>query len=211
MLLLADYEAYPPLSTLARPFLKLAGIRIDPSLNGQQRASQYTGFSLVANATGELTPVSGIPAGARLGTPSWSLDGARFAFTRDTDTGIEIGIGEKGTGAVRFLHEVRVSDILAGPFQWSDDNKTLFVALIPLGRAAPPETPLVPDGPVIEETAGKYTKASTFQDLLRSDADAALFRYFVTVQLATVDIETGVITTIGAPDTYLGASPSPFS
>jgi hypothetical protein len=62
-LLLADYEAYPPLATLARPFLKLAGLRIDPVINGTQRTSQYTGFTLVDTETGEQTPVTGIPPG----------------------------------------------------------------------------------------------------------------------------------------------------
>ncbi|MBC7806854.1 MAG: S9 family peptidase, partial [Akkermansiaceae bacterium] len=208
-LLLADYEAYPPLATLARPFLKLAGLRIDPVINGTQRTSQYTGFTLVDTETGETTQVTGLPDGSRLGSPVWTCDSARFAFTRDTDTGIEIGVCERETGSVRFLPGLRVSDILAGPFQWSDDARTLLVAQIPSDRAPLPEIPLVPDSPVIEETSGKFTKASTFQDLLRSDFDTAQFRHLITVQLAFVNIETGAITALGAPDTYLGVAWSP--
>ncbi len=208
-MLLADYEAYPPLATLARPFLKLAGIRIDPIINGTQRTSQYTDFTLVDTETGERTPVNGIPDGSRLGSPVWTCDSSRFAFTRDTDSGIEIGIGERESGAVRFIPDLVVSDILAGPFQWSDDGRTLLVARIPPGRGPLPEIPLVPDGPVIEETSGKFTRASTFQDLLRSDFDTAQFRHLITVQLAFVNIETGAITPLGTPDAYIGVAWSP--
>ncbi|MBC8137120.1 MAG: prolyl oligopeptidase family serine peptidase [Fibrella sp.] len=208
-LLLADYEAYPPLTTLARPFLKLAGLRIDPVINGTQRTSQYTGFTLVDTETGEQTSVAGIPDGSRLGSPVWTCDSSRFAFTRDTDTGIEIGICEREAGAVRFLPDLVVSDILAGPFQWSDDARTLLVARIPSGRGSLPELPIVPDSPVIEETSGKFTKASTFQDLLRSDFDTAQFRHLTTVQLAFVDIDTGAITPLRTPDAFIGVAWSP--
>lgn len=208
-LLLGDYEAYPPLATLARPFLKLAGLRIDPVINGTQRTSQYTGFTLVDTETGEQKPVTGIPDGSRLGSPVWTCDSSRFAFTRDTDNGIEIGICERETGTVRFIPNLVVSDILAGPFQWSDDARTLLVAQIPAERGPLPELPLVPDSPVIEETSGKFTKASTFQDLLRSDFDTAQFRYLITVQLAFVNIETGIVTPLRTPDTYLGVAWSP--
>ncbi|MBC8141090.1 MAG: S9 family peptidase [Armatimonadetes bacterium] len=208
-LLLADYEAYPPLSTLARPYLKLAGIRIDPTINGHQRTSQYTGFSLVDTETGKQRPVRGIPAGSQLGSPSWCANGSRFAFTRDVDGGIEIGICERGSGEARFLPGLLVSDLLAGPFSWSDDGETLFVAQIPPGRGAAPLPPTVPNTPVVEETVGKFTKASTYQDLLRSDFDTAQFRYFVTVQLAFVNIESGEIKPIGEPGAYVGAAWSP--
>ena len=208
-LLLADYEAYPPLATLARPYLKLAGIRIDPAINGHQRTSQYTGFSLLDTETGESKPVRGIPEGSRLGAPSWCANGARFAFTRDGDGGIEIGVCERNTGEVRFLPDLRVSDLLAGPFSWSDDGETLFVAQIPPDRPAAPLPPTVPQSPVSMESVGKFTKASTYQDLLQNDFDAAQFRYFVTVQLAFVNLSTGVIRAVGAPGAYVGAAWSP--
>ena len=207
-LLLADYEAYPPLATLAKPVLKLAGLRIDAALSGHQRTSQYTGFVLLDVETGERTPVA-LPEGVRLGAVAWCANSTRFAFTRDTDTGIEIGVCERDTGAVRFLENVRVSDILAGPFSWSDNGETLLVALIPPGRGDAPVAPLVPRSPVIEETAGKFTKASTYQDLLRNNDDAALFRHFVTVQLAFVNIRTGAVSPVGTPGEYVSASWSP--
>jgi dipeptidyl aminopeptidase/acylaminoacyl peptidase len=110
---------------------------------------------------------------------------------------------------VRFLPDLHVSDILAGPFQWSDNARTLLVAQIPPDRGPLPELPSVPDSPVIEETSGKFTKASTYQDLLRSDFEATQFRHLITVQLAFVNIETGTITPLRSPDTYLGVAWSP--
>ena len=208
-LLLADYEAYPPLSVLAKPFLKLAGLRVDPTISGHQRTLQYTAFRFVDVETGNETPVTGIPNGSRMNAPAWTNDSVRFAFTRDTESGIEIGVVERATGTARFLPNLRVSDVLTGAFSWCDDGKTLLVAMIPGTRGDAPTPPLVPASPVISETAGKFTKASTYQDLLTSDADAALFRHFTTVQWAFVNTQTGEITPIGAPNIYAGAAKSP--
>jgi dipeptidyl aminopeptidase/acylaminoacyl peptidase len=67
----------------------------------------------------------------------------------------------------------------------------------------------VPAGPIIQETAGKQVKASTFQDLLQSSHDERLFEHFGTSQLALVDAETGEISAISRPDLLLSVSPSP--
>src|SRR5215212_854925 len=46
-LLLVDYEAYPPIELLARPFLKLGGLRVDPAIGGRQRTVRFTGITIV--------------------------------------------------------------------------------------------------------------------------------------------------------------------
>ncbi|HVK03785.1 MAG TPA: prolyl oligopeptidase family serine peptidase, partial [Armatimonadaceae bacterium] len=69
--------------------------------------------------------------------------------------------------------------------------------------------PPVPPGPVVEETAGKFTKAATYQDLLGDEYDARLFEHYATTQIARVDTDSGKITPVGKPDLYLGVAPSP--
>src|SRR4051812_31423774 len=46
-LLLADYRAYPSIAELSRPFLRLAGLRIDSRSNGPRLPPSCTGFTLV--------------------------------------------------------------------------------------------------------------------------------------------------------------------
>jgi dipeptidyl aminopeptidase/acylaminoacyl peptidase len=209
-LLLTDYEPYPGIELLARPILKLGGLRIDPVLSGTQRVTQYTGVTLLSIADGAQRPLTGLPDGAKFaGTPQWSLDGRRFAFTRDTEFGIELWVGDVESASCRPLPGVQVTDVLAGPFTWLDDSRTLLATLVPADRGPAPEPPRIPVGPVVEVTEGKKTRAATYQDLLRNSHDEALFEHYGTSQLARVDTETGQVTPIGKPDLLLSVRPSP--
>ncbi|HZU76669.1 MAG TPA: prolyl oligopeptidase family serine peptidase, partial [Dehalococcoidia bacterium] len=224
-LLLVEYEPYPPIALLARPFLKLGGIRVDPALGAQRRTSRLTGLIVV--------PVDGVPvrirlpAGAVIGMPVWSFDSRRLAFTRDVEDGVELWVADATDGAARALAGVRVNDVLAGqavrdttvapllgevaapPFAWLPGSRELLVRLVPADRGAPPQPPLVPEGPRIQETAGKRSQVATYQDLLTDATDEARFEHFGRSQLARVDVESGAVTPVGPPALLQAVRPSP--
>ena len=208
-LLLVDYEAYPPLELLARPFLALGGVRVDPALSARHRSGYATGFTLLSIADGVQTPVTGLPEGAQIGSPVWARNGNRWAFTRDTETGVEVWVGERETAACRLLAGFHVTDILGGPLRFLDDSTTLLVWQVPLSRGEAPQAVRVPLGPVVQETENKTVKASTFQDLLQNPHDEDLFAFYGQSQLAYVNTDTGAILPLGAPDLYTGVRPSP--
>lgn len=208
-MLMVDYRPYPSVGLLAKPFLKLGGIRIDPTITATQRVTEYTGLSLLQVEDGATTPIAGLPENSRVGVPNWSIDGKRFAFTRDTETGVELWVGDVESASCHLLLPAIVADILAGPMLWMDDSRHLLVTLVPHGRGVAPVAPLIPVGPVISETVGKKTRASTFQDLLTNGHDEDLFAYYAASQLARVDSETGETAFIGAPCLLLGTRTSP--
>ena len=70
---------YPPVSELARPMLRLAGLRIDPATNGPHLPQSFSAYSLIRIDNGARLDVS-VPRDARLGRPLWSQDGKLFAF-----------------------------------------------------------------------------------------------------------------------------------
>ncbi|MDZ7268402.1 MAG: prolyl oligopeptidase family serine peptidase [candidate division KSB1 bacterium] len=207
-LLLVDYRPHPALELLAQPVLKLAGVRLNPNLGNRQRLSQYTRLAVNWLQRGR-TVVIDAPTDGRLGMPKWSYNGARLAFTHDLSDGVELWVAEAATGKARLLPGVRVSDMLTTPFRWTSDNEHLLVLLVPAERGAPPPAPLVPTGPIIEETAGKFAKVMTFQDLLRNEHDERLFEHFATTQLALVHAVSGEITAIGAPAMIMAVEFSP--
>src|SRR5262245_37619180 len=45
--LLVSYEPYPSIEMMSRPFLRLAGLRIDPALNARQRTVRNTGLEIL--------------------------------------------------------------------------------------------------------------------------------------------------------------------
>ncbi len=211
-LALVDYEPYPPIAQLARPILRLAGLRLDPKGGHRQRLVRYTGLSVQPLDGGPARRIA-LPEGARIGMPSWSHDGRKLAFARDLDDGVELWVADVATGAARAIPGARLNDILGDPFDWESDNRHLLVRLVPGDRGPAPATPLAPAGPSVRESIGKTSQAPTYQDLLKSPHDEALFAHFALGQLARVDPEAttpaAAVATIGAPGLIAASSPSP--
>jgi dipeptidyl aminopeptidase/acylaminoacyl peptidase len=214
-LLLVEFRPNPSIAVLAEPVLKLAGIRFSPALNAQQRTTELNSLTVqrigaaAGSANSEKTIRIQTPDGARLGSPAWSPDGTKIAFTRDLADGVELWIADAATGKARAVKNVRVSDILSAPFEWMSDSKRLLVKLVPQSRGKAPEPPRVPTGPVVEETAGKQAQVRTYQDLLKNPSDESLFEYYATTQLGIVNTADDKLTLVGAPALIAGANPSP--
>jgi dipeptidyl aminopeptidase/acylaminoacyl peptidase len=211
--LLVDPEGLPPIRQLARPILRIAGVRVDPGLGTLQRTFRYTGM--------EIVPLDGrprkrveLPEGSRIGVPKWSPAGSSFAFTRDLADGVELWVINAAKGEGRAIPGVRVVNVISGSFireggfEWTDDRH-LLVHQVPSGRGPAPATPDAPAGPNIEETTGKVAQVATFQDLLKSPRDEELFRYYATSQLASVDVSTGAVKAYDNPGLIASAEPSP--
>ena len=137
VLLLATPLRYPPIAELARPMLRLAGVRIDPQNSAIHHAQTYTGLRLVRIADGRTTMLE-LPDRARVGSFAWSPDGARFAFTLVTARELQLYAGSVAEGSVRRILGVALNAALGGPIGWLPDGRTLLVRVIPPDRGAPP-------------------------------------------------------------------------
>ena len=206
--ILAQGVRYPPISELAQPMLRLAGLRINPNTSGPFREPYYVALTLKRISDGAETKVT-LPADAKVGPPQWSADGRRFAFTNTVANGIELWVGETATGRVRRLNGVTVNAVVGQAVQWMPDNRTLLVQLVRDGRGAAPVESNVPKGPNVQESSGKVAPVRTFQDLLRNPYEEDLFDYYATAQLALVDADGGRVTKVGRPAIYSTAEPAP--
>jgi dipeptidyl aminopeptidase/acylaminoacyl peptidase len=212
--LLVHYESHPPIALLARPYLRLAGVRIDPDRRCRQRTLRLVGLTVVDVATGGHRSIE-LPDGAAVSVPSWAPDSRRFVFTVDGDDGIEPWIGDADTATARPLAPgLVVSDVLtagqlgggAGPVRWSRDSSHLFALAVP--SDAPPLPADVVE-PHVQETAGKSSQMFTFQDLLTSAVDGDRFEALATTQVVRVDASTGEVTPFGSPGLVWSLTPSP--
>jgi dipeptidyl aminopeptidase/acylaminoacyl peptidase len=209
---LVHYESHPPVAHLARPYLALAGLRLDPALGGRQRTRRLTGLSVIPLPAGQLRPIE-LPEGKSVSVPSWAPDGRRFAFTVDEPDGIAVWVADAQAATAAPVPGLRVRDVLGGDptspnsaVRWSRDGSALLV----LGSPALPSVPgPEPIEPQVEEAAGKRSQMATFTDLLRTDADADVFESLATTIPLRVDPESGAATELGAPGLYyhLGESP----
>jgi dipeptidyl aminopeptidase/acylaminoacyl peptidase len=208
-ILFAQGVRYPPISELAQPMLRLAGLRINPHTNGRHRAPYFVKLWVKRISDGAETEVV-LPLNAEVGTPQWSADGRRFAFTNTTANGIELWVGETETAKVRKIEGVRVNAVMQNPVLWMPDNRTLLVQSVPAKRAAaPPGSLIVPREPVIQESSGRPGPVRTYQDLLTDPHDEVLFDYYATAQLALVDSVSGAATPLGQPAIFETIDPAP--
>ncbi|HEY0459993.1 MAG TPA: prolyl oligopeptidase family serine peptidase [Pyrinomonadaceae bacterium] len=198
---------YPPISELAQPMLRLAGLRINPNTNGQHRQLYFVKLTLKNIADGREMPVA-LPEGAQIISPTWSADGKYIAAGNITPTGIQLWIIDTATAKATQVKNALVNTAVGG-FDWMPDQKSLMVNLVPAKRAtAPGYQNFVPNSPNIQETAGKSGAVQTFQDLLKSPNDENLFEYYATSQLAIVGVD-GKVKTLSEPAIFDTAEVSP--
>lgn len=206
-ILILEPLGYPSISELSQPMLRLAGLRINPNTNGAHRQPYAVKLALKNIADGKETKIN-LPENAQIISPSWSQDGKYIASGNITPVGIELWIVETASGKAKQIKNVKINQAFGG-FSWLPDGKSLLVNLVPANRGtAPLYQNVTPNAPNIQETTGKTGTIYTFQDLLRSPNDEALFEYYATSQLAMIGVD-GKIKNIGAPAIFDEASASP--
>jgi dipeptidyl aminopeptidase/acylaminoacyl peptidase len=209
---LVHYESHPPVELLARPFLSLAGIRVDPAIAGRHRTRRLTGLSVLSTADGSIRPLE-LPAGKSVSVPVWAPDGIRFAFTVDEADGVAVWVADAQSASASEVPGLRVRDILGGDptsagsaVRWTRDGASLLA----LGAPGPvPQLPAEPIEPQVEESAGKHSQMATFQDLLRTEADEDVFEQLATTAPVRVDPVAGAAVELGPPGLYYHVSDSP--
>ena len=208
----------PPLSELAQPMLRLAGIRLNPATNGPHRAAGLTAVTFKSLSDGRERRVS-IPGSTSLVTIGFSPDGKHYALGVVAKDGVTLRMVNPATGQVSPVPGVRLNAMFglgaSGPGAarglcgWTDDSSALYCPAVPARRLAPPAAPAAPAGPDIQQTSGRAAPVRTYQDLLKSAHDEALFEYYGTSQIVRVDAASLKVTPVGEPGLFRSFAPSP--
>lgn len=216
-LLLVTSQTYPSIERVAQPYLKLAGVRLEPKNRSRHDTPGGYGipacvadFTLVEIASGKETRVA-LPQGACPGMASWSPDGQRFAFQNVAPESVELWIGDAATGRIRKIPELALNPIFGSTVQWLDGSKTLLVKRLPGDQGPPPAEDADSIGPDVQQSLGGKGESSTYEarDTLTSTHDEALFAYYGQSQLAVVDAVAGTVRNVGAPAIYNGVEGAP--
>ena len=209
-MLLVSWQDYPTIARVATPFLKLAGVRIEPKNHSKHDTPGGYGitqcardFTLSRVKDSVETRVS-LPAGSCAQRPQWTADGKHFAFQNIAETAVELWVGDGVTGEAHAVPGVHLNPMLGSTVQWMPDQKTLLVKLVP-DQGPPPTASVAPAGPSIQESTGQKGESSTYEnrDTLKDTHDEALFDYYAATQLAFVDSGAGAsVTKLGKVGAY---------
>jgi len=200
-------ENLPTIANLSKPILRLGGYRIDPATNGpaEVRVQWSNGLSFQDLGSGRTTAVA-LPAGIRFSNASWSPDGARVGLIAQEADGLALWVVERDGTARRVVGGLNAA--FGSAVQWMPDGRSVIARLVPAGRGAVPAAQAA-GGPIVQESAGRTSAARTYEDLIRTPADEALFDHYFTGQLARVDLASGAAAPIGAPGLWRSFSVSP--
>jgi dipeptidyl aminopeptidase/acylaminoacyl peptidase len=202
-------KAQPTIAELSQPMLRLAGARVNPRNNGPHRATEIYAITLKKIADGSEVKVT-LPPQANLLNVRFSPDGAHLSFQNRKDDRIELWVADTATGRAKQVSGTdRLNATTGDPCDWLQDNATMICELVPPGRGPAPSEPTVPMGPNIQETSGKAAPAATYEDMIKTAHDEALFEYYFTSQLAAINIASGSKTLIGRPAIFDSVTPSP--
>jgi dipeptidyl aminopeptidase/acylaminoacyl peptidase len=209
-LLLFDQPTLIPISILAEPVEKLAGLELLPALRAARQQLKFasSGFSIVPVAGGTRVRAQ-LPSGAQVGASVWSNSGRQVATVVFAPGGGELWIVDAMTGAAKRCEGIHLNTAFPGGLEWSNDDRFLWCALVPSDQTPLAMASRIPPGPQVRVGAGKPTPQRTARDVLKNADDQARFAWFATSQLARVPVDGGAPVNVGRPGLLMGMEIAP--
>ncbi len=204
-------EGLPSVNVFGKPHYYFAGLQVDFKAN---RARSLTtrgsvGLQLIDAMTGKSQTIE-TPKGATVSSSSWSPDGKSLAYIANFDTASYVFVADLATGKSTQVTRTPLLATLVTEVDWTSDGRSLVTVLLPDGRKAEPKRPAIATGPLVRLwTDGLSAPERNYASLLQEPYDAELMEYYVTGQLAVVDVKTRAVRKVGAPAMIQSVDASP--
>lgn len=208
-MLLSHRRGYLDMVDLARPEVKLAGLRFSPQNRASVREKTLQGLTLRALEGGPEIPVTGLPRDVRISEVLWSPDGRSLALVQVSEAESQLWLVEVAGARARQVPGLRLNGAAGFDVHWLPDNQSLVVLALPDKEVPLPRASQVPKGPLVQEHQGGKASARTYQDLLQNAHDEDLFDAYLQSQVVRVQGKSGRLERLTPVGTYLGVSPSP--
>ncbi|MBC6492292.1 prolyl oligopeptidase family serine peptidase [Flavihumibacter stibioxidans] len=186
-MLMMERASFPSVEELAQPEFRVAGIRWNPANFGGSRQSYFNGIQVRDIKTGAVRSVSGLPENLRGTNLSWSPGQESFAFLHYGNNRVDLYVVNITTASARRINGQPVNDVMGTAYGWQTDSSILYKAAANVNQSVPVQ-PKAPSGPVVQESLGKAAASRTYQDLIKSPYDEAVFEYYAGAQLYRVSL-----------------------
>ncbi len=206
-----ESEGLPSVQTFGKPHYYFAGLQVDFKAN---RARTLTtrgsaGLALIDALTGKSMSIV-TPRGATVSSPAWSPDGKQLAYIANFDDASQIYVADVATGKSVQVTKTPLLATLETSIDWTADGRSIITVLLPDNRKPEPTRPAIATGPLVRTwTDGKKAAERNYASLLEDPFEAELMEYYVTGQLALIDVKTKAVRKIGAPAMISNVDASP--
>ncbi len=203
-------DGLPSVQLFGKPHYYFAGLQVDYQANRARVLTNRSAASLalVDAATGKTRSIEP-PKGATISSASWSPDGSRVAYLANFVDGSKLYVADVATGKSRPVTNTTLLATLVTSPEWTGDGSKLVAVFLPDGRKPEPQRPAIETGPLVRLTDAKKNPTRVYASLLRDPFERELMEYYVTGQLAMVDVKSGAVTKLGAPTMISAIDPSP--
>ncbi len=201
-----EINSYPSVEELARPELRIAGLRINPANYAPSRQNLINNIYLKNILQDKEYKITGLPSPLYASGVTWSPNYKKVAFMQVLKDRVDLYVIDLATQKATKYNKSALNVVTGPSYQWYDDNTVLYKAVLKPAIAAPAKS-AAPAGPTIQENYGKASPRPTFQDLIKNPYDEQLYEFYATSQL--VKNANGVETKIGKPAIYASYSLSP--
>ncbi|HEY2825615.1 MAG TPA: prolyl oligopeptidase family serine peptidase, partial [Gemmatimonadales bacterium] len=207
----AQSEGLPSVTSFGKPHYYFAGLQVDFKANRARALTTRgaSGLQLIDPTTGKTTTIE-TPAGATISSPAWSPDGNQLAYIANFDAASHIYVADVATGKSTKVTTTALLATLVTGIDWTADGKSVITVLLPDLRKPEPVRPAIATGPLVRTwmDGGKASERN-YASLLQEPFDMTLLEYYVTGQLAVIDVKTKAVKKIGAPAMISAVDASP--
>jgi dienelactone hydrolase len=189
---------------MTRPFLSLAGLRIEPDRLTHSRAPLgiYLRVNSIDNPSDakELHP----PQGAYFGEPDFSPGGTKLAIPLYFEKELKMAVYDVEDGGLRELATPALSAVWGPPCSWMNEEQLLC-----FGAGENAEVLSSEPGPRIYELKSGAAPARTYSGLLQGAADDALFERYARVRLLVLGAASDEVEALSISGLITSAAVSP--
>ncbi len=187
------------LSDISNPYENFGGWMFDTRANRARTMSYQTGESVIlTDSTNfkerEIKP----PTGTWVSAPTWSPDGSTLMFLVHSSDASTIYLHDATKNKTWEMSSRPLLATRVTP-EWVGNSKSIVAVFVPTNRGAEPKAGSVPAQPRVQVTDKDKNNLRVYRSLLLNQTDQDRLAYFLTGQLATVDITTNAVKPIGAP------------